>query len=129
MKKGTKLLILGGGANALAHAENAHNMGAYICQTIDMARADVFKKAGVDFLIDFRAENLVEELKKACPEGFDILIDGVGYASSVNQVLPLMKPNFTVGVYEMCIRDRLHGSAAEPPAGRFPLHLQWWEEP
>ena len=99
VKKGTKLLILGGGANALAHAENAHNMGAYICQTIDMARADVFKKAGVDFLIDFRAENLVEELKKACPEGFDILIDGVGYASSVNQVLPLMKPNFTVGVY------------------------------
>ena len=32
-------------------------------------------------------------------EGFDILIDGVGYASSVNQVLPLMKPHFTVGVY------------------------------
>ncbi len=99
VKKGARVLILGSGGSGLAHAQNAHIMGAFVCQTINTARKDIFVKAGVDCCFDYKSENLVEELHQACPEGFDVLVDAAGYAASVNQVLPLLKKNAVVGIF------------------------------
>lgn len=97
---GTRLLLIGSGANALAHCANAVNLGAEVTVVGSGKRRDDFEKLAICAFHNYRDEKLSERvLEKHRGEKFDMILDGVGASDNVNRLLPLLKKDGTLGVY------------------------------
>ncbi len=99
--EGSKVLIIGSGANALAFAMFAQMAK---CQAIVLGSAQRrthFNNLGIVSYIDYKEENrktiLCELLGKR--QLFDCIIDAVGSSSTVNETLDLLSENGVIGIY------------------------------
>jgi L-iditol 2-dehydrogenase len=99
-KVGSTLLIIGSGGVGLSYAAHAAILGAARVAMIGSAnRAETAHTLGVTDFFDYRAEKLAEEVRGACSEPFDFIIDAIGGRSSLDGVLSLVRPGGTVGIY------------------------------
>ncbi len=125
----TRLLVIGTGGNALAFVAHARHAGASAIVVVGAAARDgVFREAGATHYVDYRTENLVDQLSASFPEGFDRLIDSVGKAEALDSFLPLIASGGVIGVYGLDEWDNLtlHPARAR---GSFTLYNDSYDEP
>lgn len=97
---GSRVLLIGSGANALSFAAHACNLGADITVTGSRTREEIFRRLPIHAYCDYRSEHLSEEIDdQTGGTRFDILLDGVGSSATVNQVISLLRNNAVIGVY------------------------------
>lgn len=114
--KNSTVLIVGSGGNGLAFAVHARNLGASrIILVGSPGRESDFRAAGVHEFIDYRAADFNDRIKAAQPDGFQFLIDAVGKAGLVDQVLGHLAPQGTVAIYGI---DDYHKCSINPNNAR-----------
>lgn len=97
---GASLLVIGSGGNGLSFAAHATNLGASRVAMIGNAnREEVGRAVGATDYFDYRAEDVGEAVKEACPEGYDFVIDAVGKKGMLDAALPFVKEGGTVTIY------------------------------
>ena len=97
---GTRLLLVGSGANALAHCANCCNLGADVTVVGSLKRQADFEKLPIRAFYNYREEGLgARLLEERRGEPFDLLLDGVGASANVNDLLPALRKDGTLGVY------------------------------
>jgi len=99
-KSDKNVLIIGSGANALAFAEHARNLGLQSITIGSLKRSDSFLKAGADYVISYH-QNIHEKLNtiKKKMKRFDIILDTIGNSNNLNQVISLLKERGKIGIY------------------------------
>ena len=99
-KAGNTLLIVGSGGVGLSFAAHGALLGAQRVAVLGNARrVEAARAVGVTDFFDYKGSDQSEAVSKALPVGFDFVIDSVGQRSSLNDVLPLLRPKGTVGIY------------------------------
>jgi L-iditol 2-dehydrogenase len=99
-RRGTRLLVIGSGANGIAFAAHAKNLGATEVALIGSAqRKQIARRVGVTAYYDYNSEGLDAVLTAAHPSGFELVIDAVGRRGTLNLGLGHLQPGGTVGVY------------------------------
>ena len=93
LKKGEVVLVHGGsgGVGSIA-IQLAKNAGARVITTSSTKNHTYVKSLGADTVIDYTQENFVDTVKKAYPEGIDIVIDTIG-GSTCQLSMSLLKSN------------------------------------
>ena len=93
LRKGETVLIHAGsgGVGSIA-IQLAKNAGARVITTASSKNHSYVKKLGADTVIDYQKENFVDSIKKAIPEGVDLVIDTIG-GSTRQQSLNVLKSN------------------------------------
>lgn len=100
IRPGTRLLLLGSGANALSFVAHACSIGARVTVVGSAKKQLSFETLSIDGYVDYHTEGLSEAVRdKSSGEPFDVLLDAVGNSNTANQLLPLMKKGAAVGVY------------------------------
>ena len=99
-RAGYTLLIVGSGGVGLSYAVHAAILGAARVAMIGgVQRAETARALGVTDFFDYRAEKLADVVRGACSEPFDFIIDAVGRRNSLDDILSLVRPGGTVGIY------------------------------
>lgn len=100
VSQGDSVLVIGSGGNGLAYASHAVNKG---CSSVVMIgnikRQDAGEKIGAAGYFDYKDEEVINKIQEEYPEGFDYIIDAVGKEGQMDQALPLLKQEGTVGIY------------------------------
>lgn len=97
---GTNVLVVGSGANALAHCANACILGAEVTAVGSIARKNEFDRVRVKDFYNYKDPGLLERvMADRHGKKFDIILDGVGASSTINTLIPLLKKDGTLGVY------------------------------
>lgn len=101
IRDGSNLLIIGSGANALAFARYGVLHGCRVIVTGSIKRKSLFEKTGVAVYLDYKEENLKEQLYEAAGSAvqLDGIVDGVGSSEILNKFLCMLKENGIVGIY------------------------------
>jgi threonine dehydrogenase-like Zn-dependent dehydrogenase len=99
-KAGNTLLVVGSGGVGLSYAALATILGAARVAVIGgVQRSETARALGVADFFDYRAEKLADVVRGACSVPFDFIIDAVGRRNSLDEVLSLVRPGGTVGIY------------------------------
>lgn len=97
---GIRVLLIGSGANALAHCAHACNLGAEVTVVGSMRQKQTFETLSIRGYFDYKDPELLGVLREAARgTQYDLLLDGVGAAGTVNTLLPLLRKDGTLGVY------------------------------
>ena len=99
IREGDRVLVTGSGANALAFAVHACNLGARVSAVGSESRREVFCRYPLEGYFGYKSPALAEELADAGCGEFDFIIDGVGNSETVNRALPRLKTGGCIGVY------------------------------
>lgn len=99
IKAGHKILVIGSGGNGLAFIAHARNLKASSALIGAPNRAHSARTAGASEVFDYHSPQLVEQIMEAFPEGFDIVVDAVGRAGTLNLALRFLCPGGTLGQY------------------------------
>ncbi len=98
--KGDRVLVIGSGGNGLSYATHALNLGASeVVMVGNASRADLGEKIGVHAFLDYRADDLADQLAAVKDDGFDFVIDAVGKASMTDFALGALRSGGTIGIY------------------------------
>ena len=86
---GKSVLIVGSGGNGLAFAAHARNLGAAAVALIGSGeRQATGLQVGATHYYSYRGETGAQAIGQAFPNGFDYIIDAIGKATSLDDVLP-----------------------------------------
>lgn len=96
---GNLILIIGSGANALAFADHARNLGLSSAVIGSDQREGSFRSTGAAAFVSYQNRDCLSALKKRGVEAVSAIIDAIGAAASLNQVLPLLADKGKIGVY------------------------------
>lgn len=99
VKAGDRVVIVGSGANALAFVCHCVYAGAHVAVLGGPMRAEKIVQAGAELSLNYHDNEAVGKLKETFPDGVDLILDGVGAHSTVNQLLPLLRTDGCVAVY------------------------------
>jgi NADPH2:quinone reductase len=95
LQAGQKMMVNGGSGGLGSFAvQFARWAGAEVAATCSTPNVEYLKSLGVEKVIDYREQNIADELKAWAPEGLDFLLDAVGVSSLPNG-LDLVKPGGT----------------------------------
>jgi threonine dehydrogenase-like Zn-dependent dehydrogenase len=98
--KGDRVLVIGSGGNGLSYATHAKNLGASEVVMIGNGeRASFGEKIGVSAFLDYRADDLAEQLAAVKGDGFDFVIDAVGKVTMTDLALSALRSGGTLGIY------------------------------
>ncbi len=94
--KGKKILIHGaaGGVGSFA-VQLAKNAGAQVATTSCTSNLSYVKSLGSDFLIDYKTQDINQQIKDFAPNGLDFILDAVS-AGSLASPLDMLKPGGTL---------------------------------
>lgn len=92
LQAGQRILINGasGGLGSFA-VQFAKWAGAEVATTCSSANLDYVHDLGADWLIDYKTQNIAEEIAHWAPDGLDLVIDAVG-CGSLSDPFALLKP-------------------------------------
>lgn len=95
------LVVLGLGPVGLSFVQFAKLTGMHPIIAIDISdeKLELAKKYGADFTINSKKEDIIETVKKICPEGVDFSLDAVGVSDFINTSLEIIKDDAKVCVY------------------------------
>jgi threonine dehydrogenase-like Zn-dependent dehydrogenase len=100
VREGQNLLIVGSGGNGLSFAAHAAAAGAARVVMIgSMSRRAAAHAVGVTDYINYRADDLDDQIVDLRLDGFDAIVDAVGQAESADQVLHYLRPGGSLGIY------------------------------
>lgn len=115
--RGSDLLVIGSGANSLAFARYGVLHGCRVIVTGSGKRKPSFERIGIFAYLDYKTENLREELRGILGDKslLDGIIDGVGSSEVLNTCLGMLKENGIVGIYGWNDRSKsgIHAFSAE----------------
>ncbi len=91
-----QLAMINGGSGGLGSfaVQFARCKGAHVAATCSTANVEYLKSLGVERVIDYKAENVMDAVRDWAPEGLDYLMDAVG-TSSLPNGLDLVKQGGT----------------------------------
>jgi threonine dehydrogenase-like Zn-dependent dehydrogenase len=100
VSRGSSVLVVGSGGVALAFIAHARCLGATRISVVGTKdRRDLAFKAGATDYIDYRATDLLAELTKLQPNGFDFLIDTIGKPEQLESILRAIRLGGMLNVY------------------------------
>jgi D-arabinose 1-dehydrogenase-like Zn-dependent alcohol dehydrogenase len=100
VKAGAAVLVVGSGGNGLSFLSHARNYGApRIVNVGNAARETHARRAGASAYYDYAGANIANTINADFPDGFDLIIDAVGKRSTLDAVLPCLKPGGIIGIY------------------------------
>ena len=99
IKNNSAVLIAGSGANALAFICHCVYVGANVVVLGSSRRAQDAIRLGAKCSIDYKSDNVSQQLLDAFPSGINFIIDAVGSPIDVNAALPLLDKEGVVAVY------------------------------
>jgi L-iditol 2-dehydrogenase len=125
---GENVLIVGSGGNGLAFA--AHAAAADAARVVmigSLSRRAAAHASGVTDYIDYKADDLDDQIVNLGLGGFDAIIDAVGQAESANRVLHHLKAAGTLGIYGI---DDYAGAHIQPhlASGSFTFYNNGYDE-
>jgi NADPH2:quinone reductase len=94
-------VIVTGGAGAVGHAaiQLAKWAGATVVATVSGdAKADLARKAGADVVVNYRTQDVAEEVRRVAPGGADLVVD-VNAAANLDADLKALKNGGTIAIY------------------------------
>jgi NADPH2:quinone reductase len=96
-----RVVLVAGGAGAVGNAaiQLARWAGAAVVTTVSSpAKAELARAAGADVVVDYRTEDAVEAIRKAAPDGVDLVVE---VAPSTNAALnhAVAGPAATIALY------------------------------
>ncbi len=95
-----RVLVVGSGGNGLAFVAHAAYARANPIVMIGNAeRAPLASMAGATGYIDYRSDDVDEQLSALSQDGFDIVIDAVGKTDTADRTLSHLKPGGTLAIY------------------------------
>ena len=103
------IVIFGGGPVGLAFTKFAQIMGmapVILVDILDEKEKDA-KKAGADCFINSGKRDVVQEVRRLCPEGVDFTLDAVGVNSLMNLALQLIKNCGRILVYGISPKNKV----------------------
>lgn len=106
IQSGQNVIIIGSGANALALAVHACNIGANVACIGSSTRRKVFLNYPISTFLDYKSDHLAEQLRDSGIHGVHYIIDGIGSSGVINAILPLLFDNGCIGIYGW--NDRAH---------------------
>ena len=113
VKEGSRVLIVGSGANGLSFANHSANMQASaVVMTGSPAREKDAVKVGVTNYIHYNRDDIVILMRTQGLDKFDLIIDSVGKKDQLDKVLPLLNAGGIIALYG--IDD--HGQVTLNPA-------------
>ncbi|MFI6262969.1 NADPH:quinone reductase [Micromonospora sp. NPDC051006] len=90
LRPGETVVVAGGAGNVgAALVALAATAGARVVATASAADADYCRRNGASEVLDYRAPDLVDRLRSACPDGVDVYLDTAG-RNDVESVLDLL---------------------------------------
>lgn len=99
---GQSLLVLGSGGNGFSFANHAINLSAsFVAMSGASKLAAVAEAIGIQAYLDYRSDDLSDELRALRPDGFDLIIDAVGKKGMVDLALPALKSGGHLAIYGM----------------------------
>lgn len=128
VQRDMRVLIAGSGANALAFVQHCAYAGARVVALGSAAREGLLRRAGALAFVDYRAADAAAQLRKAFPEGIDLILDAIGYPQNANMALPLLNTSGCVGVYGWHAR-REYGLNPFLAAHSFRVYCDGYDEP
>lgn len=99
VQAGMQALVAGSGANALAFISHCAHAGARVVAMGSAAREERARAVGACGYVDYRDPDAKARLRALFARGVDLIIDAVGYSSTVNAALDLINPGARIGVY------------------------------
>ncbi|MEC3977377.1 NADPH:quinone reductase [Amycolatopsis sp. H20-H5] len=96
-----RTVLVAGGAGAVGNAaiQLARWAGATVITTVSSpAKATLVKAAGADYVVDYRAEDAAETIRRVFPGGVDQVVE-VSVAENAALDLAVLKPNGVVAYY------------------------------
>jgi threonine dehydrogenase-like Zn-dependent dehydrogenase len=116
-QQGKSLLVFGGGPVGLSFVTFAKLFGMKpVCLTTrSQWKMDKAKSLGADEVFPAN-ENLLFELNKCYPEGFNFIVDAVGSNDVINKAIQAMNFNGTIGVYGTLSEQELHFGITNSPS-------------
>ena len=99
VREGQRILVVGSGANALALAVHACNIGAEVWVVGSPAKEMIFRRYPIQLYFSYQDEALVEKFRAFGPKQVDMILDGVGAMDVVNKLLFCLRRYGTVGIY------------------------------
>ena len=125
---GTKILVIGSGANGLAFTAHAKNLGVqHIVQVGNSQRKALALVLGAHEYFDYKTDDLASLMAQTNPQGFDVIIDVLGRQKVIDMVLPLLKPGGMIGVYGVDESNTLSFSYHKAP-GSFVCYKGHYDE-
>jgi len=103
-------VLVSGGAGAVGHAaiQLARWAGATVVTTVSSPdKAELAKRAGADFVVDYRREDVVAAVRAACPAGVDVVVEVAPNANAAIDAA-VVAPGATIAVYAQEGPDELH---------------------
>lgn len=114
LQAGQSVLINGGagGVGSIA-IQIACAVGARVLTTCSAANADFVRSLGAEVAIDYRGGDVVEEVRKACPQGVDLVLDAVGLDSLLPRATEIVKRGGSFVEIETLISEASQAQVAE----------------
>ncbi len=112
--KGKKILINGasGGIGSFA-VQLAKWAGAEVATTCSGSNLDYVKSLGSDLLIDYKTQNISEEIVKWAPQGTDLIIDAIGPASLPDSLDLLKQGGRLISIATLTVDGEIEADIAE----------------
>jgi len=96
-----KTVLVAGGAGAVGNAaiQLARWAGATVIATVsNEAKAELATSAGAHLVVDYRARDAVEQIRRRAPSGVDLVVE-VAAAANAELDLAVLRPRGTIAVY------------------------------
>lgn len=123
---GARVLVVGSGGNGLSFAVHALGLGAACVAMVGSKGMEAgARKAGIMHYFDYRSEDLAAQIKKACPDGFDYIIEAVGRKGQADRVLPCLSSGGKLGIYGI---DDFGQLTINPMSGTFTVFNAGYDE-
>lgn len=116
-------VLVAGGAGAVGHAaiQLARWAGAFVVATVSNPyKAELARAAGAHHVVDYTAPDPATEIRRAAPEGVDIVVE-VSVAANAGLDLAVLAPNSVVAYYA----DNGGAEFTLPVRETFARNLRW----
>jgi threonine dehydrogenase-like Zn-dependent dehydrogenase len=100
IRKGSRVLVSGSGANGFSIGRQALNLGAaYVCLVGNIDRANTAQALAFSEYLDYKDSDARKSFVDKNSASMDYIIDATGKLGSIDDYLPCIRPNGVIGCY------------------------------
>jgi len=98
--RGSTVLVVGSGGNAMAFVAHARNLGAANVTVVGSpGRATSARQIGATEYLDYQQPDWQDRLAALCPDGFDFVLDTLGRVGMLDTCLKFVKTGGSLALY------------------------------
>lgn len=99
IKENANVLVTGSGANSLAFVAHAVYNKNRVVVIGNNKRGEDAIRLGALHSINYKDDNIEEQLREYFPDGIDVIIDGVGNSDNINKAISLLNDDGIIAPY------------------------------